>query len=87
MPTILLVIFVVLALLLRSIVAPLLLVAANVVSFAATIGISSLVFQHVFGFNSSDPSIVLYGFVFLGVFSVRLEINAPSGKTLPLTGE
>ena len=52
-PTILLVIFVVLALLLRSIVAPLLLVAANVVSFAATIGISALVFNHVFGFPAA----------------------------------
>ncbi|HET7822022.1 MAG TPA: MMPL family transporter, partial [Ornithinibacter sp.] len=73
-PTILLVIFVVLALLLRSIVAPLLLVAANVVSFAATIGISALVFQHVFGFNSSDPSIVLYGFVFLVALGIDYSI-------------
>ena len=54
-PTILLVIFLVLALLLRSIVAPLLLVAANVLSFAATIGISALVFQHVFGFAEQRP--------------------------------
>ncbi len=73
-PTILLVIFVVLALLLRSIVAPLLLVAANVVSFAATIGISALVFQHVFGFHSSDPSIVLYGFVFLVALGIDYSI-------------
>ena len=35
--------------------APLLLVAANVVSFAATIGISALVFQHVFGFPEQRP--------------------------------
>jgi RND superfamily putative drug exporter len=73
-PTILLVIFVVLSLLLRSLVAPLLLVAANVVSFAATIGISSLVFQHVFGFTSSDPSIVLYGFVFLVALGIDYSI-------------
>ena len=73
-PTILLVIFVVLALLLRSIVAPLLLVAANVVSFAATIGISALVFQHLFGFQSSDPSIVLYGFVFLVALGIDYSI-------------
>ena len=73
-PTILLVIFVVLALLLRSIVAPLLLVAANVVSFAATIGISALVFEHVFGFTSSDPSIVLYGFVFLVALGIDYSI-------------
>jgi RND superfamily putative drug exporter len=73
-PTILLVIFVVLALLLRSLVAPLLLVVANVVSFAATIGISSLVFQHLFGFQSSDPSIVLYGFVFLVALGIDYSI-------------
>jgi RND superfamily putative drug exporter len=73
-PTILLVIFVVLALLLRSIVAPVLLVAANVVSFAATIGISALVFQYVFGFESSDPSIVLYGFVFLVALGIDYSI-------------
>ena len=73
-PTILLVIFVVLSLLLRSLVAPLLLVAANVVSFAATIGVSSLVFQHIFGFHSSDPSIVLYGFVFLVALGIDYSI-------------
>ena len=73
-PTILLVIFVVLALLLRSIVAPLLLVVSNVISFAATIGISALVFQHLFGFQSSDPSIVLYGFVFLVALGIDYSI-------------
>ena len=73
-PTILLVIFVVLALLLRSLVAPLLLVVANVISFAATIGISALVFQHLFGFQSSDPSIVLYGFVFLVALGIDYSI-------------
>ena len=73
-PTILLVIFVVLALLLRSIVAPLLLVVSNVLSFAATIGISALVFQHVLGFQSSDPSIVLYGFVFLVALGIDYSI-------------
>ena len=73
-PTILLVIFVVLALLLRSIVAPLLLVVSNVLSFAATIGVSALVFQHVLGFQSSDPSIVLYGFVFLVALGIDYSI-------------
>ncbi len=73
-PTILIVIFLVLALLLRSIVAPLLLVVANVVSFAATIGISALVFKYVFGFESSDPSIVLYGFVFLVALGIDYSI-------------
>ena len=55
-PAILLVIFVVLALLLRALVAPLLLIVANVLSFGATIGISALLFNHVFDFPASDPS-------------------------------
>ncbi|MGB7817342.1 MAG: MMPL family transporter [Ornithinibacter sp.] len=73
-PTILLVIFLVLALLLRSLVAPLLLVAANVVSFAATIGIAALVFDHVFGFTGGDPAIPLYGFVFLVALGIDYSI-------------
>ena len=73
-PAILLVIFVVLALLLRSLAAPLLLVLANVLSFGATIGISALVFNHVFGFPASDPSISLIGFVFLVALGIDYSI-------------
>jgi RND superfamily putative drug exporter len=73
-PAILLVIFVVLALLLRSLVAPLVLVAANVVSFAATMGVAALVFNHVFDFPGSDPSTPLYGFVFLVALGIDYSI-------------
>ncbi|WP_411284396.1 MMPL family transporter [Lapillicoccus sp.] len=73
-PTILAVIFVVLALLLRSLVAPVLLVAANVLSFAATIGVASLVFNHVFDFPGSDPATPLYGFVFLVALGIDYSI-------------
>ena len=73
-PTILVVIFFVLALLLRSLLAPLVLVVANVVSFGATIGIAALVFEHVFGFASGDPSIPLYGFVFLVALGIDYSI-------------
>jgi RND superfamily putative drug exporter len=73
-PTILAVVFVVLTVLLRSLVAPLLLVAANVVSFAATLGISALVFNHVFGFPGADPSTPLYGFVFLVALGIDYSI-------------
>ncbi|MDX6302922.1 MAG: putative drug exporter of the superfamily, partial [Nocardioidaceae bacterium] len=61
-PAILLVIFVVLALLLRSLLAPVLLLLANVLSFGATMGISALVFNHVLDFPATDPSIPLIGF-------------------------
>ena len=73
-PTILGVIFVVLLLLLRSVAAPLVLVAANVLSFAATIGVSALVFNHVFHFPGSDPSTPLYGFVFLVALGIDYSI-------------
>ncbi len=73
-PAILLVIFVVLALLLRSLVAPLLLIVANVLSFAATIGVSALLFNHVFGFPASDPSTLLIAFVFLVALGIDYSI-------------
>ena len=73
-PAILVVIFLVLALLLRSLVAPLLLVAANVVSFAATMGVAALVFNHVADFPGSDPSTPLYGFVFLVALGIDYSI-------------
>ncbi|WP_295700463.1 MMPL family transporter [Lapillicoccus sp.] len=90
-PTILGVIFVVLALLLRSLVAPVLLVLANVLSFAATIGVSALVFNHVFHFPGSDPSTPLYGFVFLVALGIdysiflmtRVREEAPRRGTRP----
>ncbi|GAA5025581.1 MMPL family transporter [Terrabacter aeriphilus] len=73
-PAILAVIFVVLVLLLRSIVAPLVLVGANVLSFAATMGVSAIAFNHVFGFPGSDPSTPLYGFVFLVALGIDYSI-------------
>lgn len=73
-PLILLVIFVVLALLLRSLVAPVVLIVANVLSFAATLGTAALVFNHVFDFPGSDPSVVLYGFVFLVALGIDYSI-------------
>jgi len=73
-PTILGVIFVVLLLLLRSVAAPLVLVAANVLSFAATIGVAAVVFNHVFHFPGSDPSTPLYGFVFLVALGIDYSI-------------
>ena len=73
-PAILGVIFVVLFLLLRSVAAPIVLVVANVLSFAATIGVSALVFNHVFHFPGSDPSTPLYGFVFLVALGIDYSI-------------
>ncbi|MDP3890534.1 MMPL family transporter, partial [Nocardioides sp.] len=73
-PAILIVIFIVLALLLRALVAPLVLLVANVLSFGATIGISALVFNHVLGFPASDPSTLLIAFVFLVALGIDYSI-------------
>ncbi len=73
-PIILAVIFVVLALLLRALVAPLILIVGNVLSFAATLGASALVFNHVFHFPGSDPTVTLFGFVFLVALGIDYSI-------------
>jgi len=73
-PAILSVIFVVLALLLRSLVAPVMLLVANVLSFGATMGISAVLFNHVFDFPASDPSTLLISFVFLVALGIDYSI-------------
>jgi putative drug exporter of the RND superfamily len=73
-PAILLVVFLVLAVLLRALVAPLLLIIANVLSFGATLGISALMFNYVFDFPGGDPAITLFGFVFLVALGIDYSI-------------
>jgi len=73
-PVVLLVITAVLAVLLRSLVAPVLLTATVVLSFAATLGIAALVFNELFDFPGSDPGVVLIGFVFLIALGVDYNI-------------
>jgi RND superfamily putative drug exporter len=73
-PAVLGVILIVLALLLRSLLAPLLLVAANVLSFGATVGISAIVFNHLLDLPGADPAIPLYAFVFLVALGIDYSI-------------
>ena len=73
-PVVLLVVLVILALLLRSIVAPLILIATVVLSFAATMGIAAWVFQDVLGMPGADPAVPLYGFVFLVALGIDYNI-------------
>lgn len=73
-PAILLAVLLVLILLLRSLVAPLLLVFATVVSFGAALGVSALVFNNVFDFPGSDPSVPLFAFVFLVALGIDYSI-------------
>jgi RND superfamily putative drug exporter len=64
-PLVLVVVTIILGVLLRAVVAPLLLVATVVLSFAAALGVSTLAFDRVFGFAGADPSFPLWTFVFL----------------------
>jgi RND superfamily putative drug exporter len=73
-PSVLVVITLVLGLLLRSLVAPLLLVATVVLSVGATVGVAALLFENVFGFPGSDPAILLIAFVFLVALGIDYNI-------------
>jgi RND superfamily putative drug exporter len=73
-PIVLAVVFAVLALLLRALLAPLLLVATVVLSFAATMGVSALVFNTVLDFPGADPTVPLFGFVFLVALGIDYNI-------------
>jgi len=73
-PIVLVVILLILMLLLRSIVAPVLLILSVVVSYAAALGVSALVFNHLFGFPGADATVPLFGFVFLVALGVDYNI-------------
>ena len=73
-PLVLLVVLGILMILLRSVLAPVLLVLDTVVSFGTAMGISALVFNHLFQFPGADPSVPLYGFVFLVALGVDYTI-------------
>ncbi len=72
-PLVLLVVFLVLCVLLRALVAPLLLLGTVVLSYLAALGLSSLLFQ-VLGFEGADPSYPLWAFVFLVALGIDYNI-------------
>jgi putative drug exporter of the RND superfamily len=73
-PIVLAVILVVLAVLLRALLIPVLLILTVVLSFAATLGVSGLVFDHLFGFAGADPGFPLFAFVFLVALGIDYNI-------------
>jgi RND superfamily putative drug exporter len=73
-PLVLLVVLVILGLLLRAIVAPLVLVATVVLSFAAALGASALIFHYGLGFAGVDTSFPLFVFVFLVALGIDYNI-------------
>ncbi|SNU01442.1 putative drug exporter of the RND superfamily [Ruaniaceae bacterium KH17] len=73
-PIALAVILVILMLLLRSVLAPVLLVATTALSFVAALGVSSLIFSGIFQFPGVDPAVPLYSFVFLVALGIDYNI-------------
>jgi len=84
MPIVLVVVFLILILLLRSLAAPLILMGTVVLSFGAALGISTLLFTEVFtrapffevndGFAHADPGFPLFTFVFLVALGIDYNI-------------
>lgn len=73
-PLVLIVVFLILIVLLRSIIAPLLLIGTVVVSFAAALGVGVLVSKYLFDFPGTDPSLPLFVFVFLVALGIDYNI-------------
>ncbi|WP_405737421.1 MMPL family transporter [Streptomyces sp. NBC_00028] len=73
-PLVLVSVLLILIVLLRSVVAPLLLVGAVVAVWGAALGIGGLVFGPVFGFEGTDPGLGLLSFVFLVALGVDYGI-------------
>jgi putative drug exporter of the RND superfamily len=73
-PIVLVVVFLILVLLLRAVVAPLILIGTVIVSFLAALGVGYFVFDTIFDFPGSDPSLPLFAFVFLVALGVDYNI-------------
>ena len=73
-PIILAVVFVILMLLLRALIAPVMLIATVVLSFGAALGVSALFFDNVFNFGGADTSFPLFVFVFLVALGIDYNI-------------
>ncbi|HEY7821717.1 MAG TPA: MMPL family transporter [Acidimicrobiia bacterium] len=73
-PLVLFVISIILIILLRSLVAPLLLISTVVLSFFATLGACAIAFNYIFDFPGADASFPLFAFVFLVALGVDYNI-------------
>ncbi|NYE40778.1 MMPL family transporter [Streptomyces fulvorobeus] len=73
-PLVVLSVLLILVVLLRSLLAPLMLVAAVVAVWGASLGIAGLVFEPVLGFEGTDPGLPLLSFVFLVALGVDYGI-------------
>jgi RND superfamily putative drug exporter len=65
LPMILVAVALILALLLRSLVAPVLLIGTVVLSYGAALGAGVFAFHNILGYAGEDPSLMLFSFLFL----------------------
>lgn len=73
-PLVLAVVTIILGLLLRSVVAPIMLVLTVVASFGSAIGASVWIFEHLFGFQGLEPAFLLMTFLFLVALGVDYNV-------------
>jgi len=73
-PIALVVVFLILVVLLQAVVAPLLLIGTVILSFTAALGVGAIVFDVIFGFPGSDPSLPLFAFIFLVALGIDYNI-------------
>lgn len=73
-PIVLVLIAIILGLLLRSIFAAAVLLVTVIVSFVATLGVSAVVFNHIFKFAGADTGFPLFTFIFLVALGIDYNI-------------
>ncbi|MFL5865161.1 MAG: MMPL family transporter [Solirubrobacteraceae bacterium] len=73
-PIVLALVFVILALLLRAVTLPLLLIGTVILSFGAALGVSSAIFDHLFGYPGEPSTLPLLAFIFLVALGVDYNI-------------
>lgn len=88
-PVVLGIVFVMLLVLLRSVVAAVLLTATTVLSYLSALGVSWLLFDHVLGWSAMDVSTPLLAFIFLVALGVDYNIflTARAREEMAATGD
>ena len=73
-PIALFVVFLILAALLRAVVAPLVLIGTVILSYAAALGIGTFFFENVFDFPGIEPALPLFAFIFLVALGIDYNV-------------
>ncbi|MBB4853532.1 RND superfamily putative drug exporter [Mycobacteroides chelonae] len=73
-PLILAAVALILVILLRSLIAPLCLMATVIVTYVASLGAANWLFRHIFGFAAFDTQVLLLAFLFLVALGVDYNI-------------